>query len=193
MPENTDTLPEQIRSRLGSPNLQNDLTKRPVALELFSGKRPYYSAAQMRAALGSDHSKETVKSRLDELVEIDVAKKDEVNNGGIYWANRRKSNWPIPSDVEVEAARTEPTVSEFLTRLHIQVVALGIAIALAVEAILVLALYTDTGAIPFPLSAEQLYVSGFTGIVISWLLFAIASVVWMMDVTGIRLIERART
>ncbi|WP_135536146.1 hypothetical protein [Halostella pelagica] len=109
-------LPDRIESKLLPPNNRNNLTKQPVALELYHGDRPYYSVTQMQAALDSKHSEDTVRDRLNDLVELDIAETDQVNNGEIYYFDHEDSDWPVPTDAEVEPERTEPTVTEFLGR-----------------------------------------------------------------------------
>lgn len=80
-----ENLPEWIASRLEPVDFNKDLTQQQVAAQFWHGDRPYYNVTKMHAALGGSVSRDTVQSRMDELHERDVLKREKINNGGVFW------------------------------------------------------------------------------------------------------------
>lgn len=179
-----DDLPDWIASKIGEPNNRNDLTKRPVALELYHGERPYYSVTQMQAELDSDHSEDTVRDRLDDLTELDIADTDQVNNGKIYYLDDPDSEWPVPTDVDVEPERTEPTVSEFFGRGSVKMAALGVAVTVVSGLVILLGAYEAANRIALPVSGTNLLATGLAAIIFSWVLFIWAGLLWVLNFEG---------
>ena len=73
-------LPDWIASRIDTPDNDRSLTQYQVSKEFVKNKRPYYNVSRMHAALGGGVSTDTVQSRLDELVQRDVLRSENVNN-----------------------------------------------------------------------------------------------------------------
>lgn len=103
------------------------LQQRPVArVFLEEDERPFLTRAQVQSRLKGEYSRGTVLERLKELVEIGVLDNDPLTSGDLYWLVNDKSDWPIPSDVRVESAKDEMTVSEFFGLNSVRITILGI-------------------------------------------------------------------
>lgn len=91
MPE----IPPWIEERL-DPELNNKLTQRHVVETMLAAERPFFSIRQLQARLKPDVSRETVRNRLNELLEIDVVSAETYPESiTLYYVNHPESNWPL--------------------------------------------------------------------------------------------------
>lgn len=102
------------------------LQQRPVVKVFLESERPYLTRRQVQTRLKGTHSRGTVIDRLSELCEVGLLKHDDLKGGGVYWLDNEKSDWPIPTDVEVEPKSEELTVSEFFSLDSVRVAAFGL-------------------------------------------------------------------
>lgn len=175
-------LPEEIESRIDPTDFDKDLTQRHVALELVYGDRPFYNVTQMHAALGSDVSDDTVRSRMKELHERGVLVRQKINNGGIYWLDREESDWPIPPDVDVEPKRDELTVSEWRQKPYVRVAAGSIVLAILGTAVTLVGTFQIGGYYQLPMAASDVIAIGLSAGLVSYLGLFLAVLVWVFDV-----------
>lgn len=178
-------LPEEIKSRIDPSSYDMELTQRHVALEFVYGERPFYTVAQMHAALGSDVSSDTVRSRMDELEERNVLKSEQVNNGSIYWLIDEDSKWPIPSDVEVEPEQEEMTISEWRQQPHVQIAAISILTAIIGTAITLTGTFQAGGYYQLPMNTDDILAYGLTAGLCSYFGLFFAGLVWILDLPSI--------
>ncbi|ELY40060.1 helix-turn-helix domain-containing protein [Natronorubrum tibetense] len=88
-------LPPWIDTRIDD-DLNKKLTQRHVVETMFAADRPYFSAEQIRARVRPDVSKETVRLRLNELLEMDViAVETYPESITLYYINHPESQWPL--------------------------------------------------------------------------------------------------
>lgn len=178
-------LPNEIKSRIDPGSYDMELTQRHVALEFVHGDRPFYSVAQMHAALGSDVSSDTVRSRMDELEEREVLKSEQVNNGSIYWLIGDTSEWPIPPDVEVEPKQEEITISEWRQQVHVQIAAISILTAIIGTAITLTGTFQAGGYYQLPIRTDELLAYGLTAGLFSYFGLFFAGLIWILDLPSI--------
>jgi len=174
-------LPDWIKSRIEKGSYDMDLTQRHVALEFVHGDRPFYNVAQMHAALGSDVSSDTVRSRMDELHERDVLVRQQLNNGNVYWLNRNESDWPIPPDVDVEPEREELTVSEWRQKSYVRIAAGSVLLAVVGTAITLTGTFQAGGYYQLPFTTDNIIAFGLTAGIFSYFGLFLAGVVWVFD------------
>lgn len=160
-------------------NTNEELMQIAVLRELYQGKRPYYSLSQIQGRF--DASPKTVKSRLDEMTELGVLRKDIINNGDHWWIDWGISEYPIPPDVEVYETRDEETVSEFFNKVHIQIGAIALLATVIGGAVVWLGAFQTTGAFTLPVPASEVLSIGLLTQAVSYLLLLVAMVVWMMQ------------
>lgn len=186
-------LPEWIKSRIDTPDSSRSITQYQVAKEFSKKNRPYYNVSRMHAALGGTVSTDTVQSRMDELVERDVLKSEQVNNGFVYWLNHEDSEWPIPPDVEVEPDRTEPTVSEWKNHGHVQLAGLSLVIVVIGTAVTLLGTFQAGGYYTTPWGASDIIAVGLSAVIMSYLGLFVAGLLWMFDIDELPNIDDLRT
>ena len=186
-------LPEWIKSRIDTPDSSRSITQYQVAKEFGKKNRPYYNVSRMHAALGGTVSTDTVQSRMDELVERDVLKSEQVNNGFVYWLNYEDSEWPIPPDVEVEPERTEPTVSEWKNHGHVQLAGLSLVIVVIGTAVTLLGTFQAGGYYTTPWGASDIIAVGLSAGIMSYLGLFVAGLLWMFDIDELPNIDDLRT
>lgn len=86
---------------------------------MFAKSRPYYTVEQMRAELEDSFHTDTIRDKFSTLRELGIVSSKSVGSPDIYYIKSDKSEWPIPTDVEVQSERTEPTVAEFFGRWYV--------------------------------------------------------------------------
>lgn len=180
-----EDLPEEIRSRIEQGSYDMELTQRHVALEFVHGDRPFYSVAQMHAALDSNVGDDTVRSRMDELDERDVVQSERVNNGSVYWLNEDDSEWPIPPDTTVEPKQDDMTVSEWQQQLHVQTAALSVLVAIIGTAITLIGVFQTGGYYQLPVESSRVIAYGLTMGILSYMGLVFAGLAWLFDFPGI--------
>jgi len=182
MTESDDEIPAYLASRIEEPDYNKDLTQYNVILEMATGDRPYYNITKMHAALGSDVSRDTVRARFEELEERDILKREKINNGDVFWLDRRESDWPIPNDVDVEPERTEPTVTEWRHQSHIQVTAFAIVLAILGTAITLVGTFDAGGYYDLPMDTSDIIAVGLSMGIVSYFCLFMAGLIWVFDV-----------
>ena len=175
-------LPDWVESRIDSPDNNRSITQRQVAKEFFKEDRPYYNVSRMHAALGRGASKDTVQSRMDELVERDVLKSEQVNNGSVYWVNHEDSTWPIPPDTDVKPERTEPTVSEWKKFQYVQLAAGSLVVAVIGTAVTLFGTFQTGGFYTTPWAASEIIAVGLSAGIVSYFGLFLAGLLWIFDV-----------
>jgi len=189
METSTIELPDWVKSRIATPDNNRSVTQYAVAQEFFKRDRPYYNVSRMHAALGGGPSKDTVQSRLDELVERDVLKSEKVNNGFIYWVNTDDSEWPIPPDVEVEPERTEPTIGEWKNYGYVQLSAFALFIAVIGTAITLIGTFQTGGYYTTPWGASDIIAIGLSAGIVSYFGLFLAGLLWIFDIDELPRLE----
>ncbi|WP_440764161.1 hypothetical protein [Natronorubrum sp. DTA7] len=107
------SLPPWIDTRIDD-DLNKKLTQRHVVETMLAADRPYFSAEQIRARVRPDVSKETVRLRLNELLEIDVVAAETYPESiTLYYVNHPESQWPLSP--EGKAALTYETPLDTLS------------------------------------------------------------------------------
>lgn len=185
MTESDDGIPEYLASRIEDPDYNKDLTQYNVALEMATGDRPYYNVTKMHAVLGSDISRDTVRARFEELEEREVLEREGINNGDVFWLDRRESDWPIPNDVDVEPERTELTVTEWRHQSHIQVAAFAIVLAILGTAITLVGTFEAGGYYDLPMGTSDILAVGLSMGIVSYIGLFMAGLLWVLDLPDI--------
>lgn len=175
-------LPEWIESRIDSPDNSRSITQYQVVKEFVKKNRPYYNVSRMHAALGGNVSTDTVQSRMDELVEKDVLRSEQVNNGFIYWVNHEDSDWPIPSDVEVKPERKEPTISEWKNYGYVQLAGFSLVIVVIGTAVTLIGTFQTGGYYSTPWAASDIIAVGLSAGILSYFGLFVAGLLWIFDV-----------
>jgi len=173
-------LPEWIEDRLEFDH-NRELQQHHVAEILVHGGRPYYTIRRIRADLEGEFDRDTIRTRLSEMEELGVIKQESVNNGTVYWLNRKESEWPIPPDVKVEGDANETTVREFIAQPYVQIFALGVFFATASGIVIWYGALQSVGAVSSPFSETRLLSYGLTTILSSYLAIVTAVLVWVLQ------------
>jgi hypothetical protein len=171
-----DELPSDLTEPLDD-DFQNDLMQRHVLEVLLEGERAFYSISQVEQSL--DASRETIRDRLNEMVELGVLKKDAINNGDIWWINQPESEHPIPPDVTVHPEKQEQTVSELFDRIPVRIA--GIAVTCSVVGGVIVSVGALGTLMPLPVETDYLIALGLASMFVSYLLFLMSAIVWLLD------------
>lgn len=168
-------LPDWILNRLEL-NPRVELTQRAVIEIIYHGNRPFYNVRRVKGELEDEYDRDTVRARLNELVELGVLRSEQINRGDIYWLNNDKSDWPVPPDVTVETVDESLRVSELMSRWYTEVAAIAILTIIFGSAVIWVGTLglLDVVTLPFP-SAESISV-GLTSILLSYILIGTAIV-----------------
>lgn len=114
-------LPPEVADQIET-NLKNDLRREDVAEVFFEADRPYLETSHVKERVDRDYTRDTVSSRLNELVDAGVLRKDSTGNADQYWVANDHSHWMIPDDVVVisdddpEAITLNDLLNDKLTR-----------------------------------------------------------------------------
>lgn len=175
-------LPEWIRERLENKPL--DLRQEPVAKVVWESDEPYLSRSKIQQRvqeeLGRTFDKTTVIERLNELCDLDVLKSDRVSNVDIYWIYDDRSDYPIPTDVEVEPISEEMTVQEFFNDNIVQFGLGGVGLILLSSIVMWIAGFASNSGPVFGWTASQFIFSGFLLILFGWMVIAGALFLWFV-------------
>ena len=107
---NESQLPPDVEEEI-EPNLKNDLRRKSVAEVFFEADRPYLETSHVKERVDSDYTRDTVSSRLNELVDAGVLRKDSTGNADQYWIANDHSYWMIPDDVVVISNDTPEAIT----------------------------------------------------------------------------------
>lgn len=173
-------LPEYFLKQIEN-NPQNNLLKEAVFRELWYSDDSIHSKGSLESKF--DENRQTIQSRLDEMVEQGVLKKGSINNGDYWWINFPESGQPLPKDVVVHEKPAEPEmgVDEFFKQTHV-VVGVVALLATAISGAIVLfgALQLD-GGLSFPIPAQDILTTGLFGLYASYILLLAAMVIWVLN------------
>lgn len=87
---------EEVRLEI-DPN--RELQQHDVLRVMMESDRPVFTVFQIKMRLKSDPSKETVRRRLNELVELEVVKVDDYGGTDLYHISDERSNYAVPGDI----------------------------------------------------------------------------------------------
>lgn len=182
MKSHDSELPDWIESRIEDFDNSKDLNQYHVAAEFVRGDRPYYNKKKMSAAVGNNVSRETVKHRLDELYELDVLNREEINNGHIYWLNREGSYWPIPKNVD-PAPASGKTVDEWKKEPYVQLGAIALLVLLIGTGTVLVGTFELAETYTLPVGGARLVTIGLALGLTSYILLVAAGVSWAFSET----------
>ena len=142
--------------------------------------RPFLSRRRVQNEIGL--SSQGTRDRLSDLEEREILDSAAAGGGRIYWIRNSKSQWPIPTDVEVEPVSNDLTVSELLQRQPVQFI--GVGLILMIAGALFTTLFTMALAydVSLPVVATQQLLLWAIGSVFVGIAFCVgAAVVWVID------------
>lgn len=87
---------EEVRLEI-DPN--RELQQHDVLKVMMESDRPVFTVFQIKMRLKSDPSKETVRRRLNELVELEIAKVDDYGGTDLYHTEDDRSSYAVPGDL----------------------------------------------------------------------------------------------
>lgn len=101
--------------------VNNKLTQRHVAEEMYNADRPLFSLQQIQQQVKPDISKVTVRNRLDELEELGIVATEGYSDSlTLYYINHPQSDWPLSPEgkraIKQNSPSTQTPVLEFLQR-----------------------------------------------------------------------------
>ncbi len=101
-------LPPWTEDRIDT-SLNKKLTQRHVVETMADAERPFFSAEQIRARVGPDVSKETVRNRLNELRELDVVAAETYPESiTLYYVDHPESAWPLSPEGKEALSQETP-------------------------------------------------------------------------------------
>jgi hypothetical protein len=142
--------------------------------------RPFLSRRRVQNEIGL--SSQGTRDRLSDLEEREILDSAAAGGGRIYWIRNSKSQWPIPTDVEVEPVSNDLTVSELLQRQPVQFI--GVGLILMIAGALFTTLFTMALAydVSLPVVGTQQLLLWAIGSVFVGIAFCVgAAVVWVID------------
>jgi hypothetical protein len=150
-------------------------------VEVFvESDRPFLSRRRVQNEIGL--SSQGTRDRLSDLEEREILDSAAAGGGRIYWIRNDKSEWPIPSDVDVEPVSDDLTVSELLQRQPVQFA--GVGLILMIAGALFTTLFTMALAydVSLPVFGTQQLLLWALGSVFVGVAFCLGgAVVWMID------------
>jgi len=152
------SLPHDVQQKLKTgPEAvkQNKLLPAEVAAVMYDHpKKCIWTKKSMHAELEDPPTPETVRKKLNDLVEIGLCKSEPANRGDIYWWDYPETDYPKPPDVEVEQSKL--TVNELFQLNHIGLAVLSV-VGITVGVIpLFMAIFGIAGVVPLPISPGTL-------------------------------------
>jgi hypothetical protein len=181
-----ENLPEEVEKRLKTDTRYvsgNELLPAEVAEVMYAADRPWFTVDQMNSEFNHRYHQDTVRDKLSKLRELEIVESQSVGKPDIYYLNDDRSEWPIPPDVEVEAERTEPTLSEFLSPWYIQLGLVGLLGPALGGVILIVGSFAAAGVISIPPSITNVISLGLTISIISYILLLISVVLGVLNRT----------
>jgi hypothetical protein len=150
---------------------------------MYAANRPWFTVDQMNSEFNHQYHPDTVRDKLSKLRELEIVESKSVGKPDIYYLNDDRSEWPIPPDVEVEAKRTEPTLSEFFSLWYVQLGLVGLLGPVLAGTILIVASFAAAGVISLPVSTTETISLGLTIIILSYVLLLISVIMGVLDRT----------
>jgi len=180
-----DKLPSEDRDRIDADH--DETLIEPIAEILYRRDRPWYTRDQIRIRLKEEYNNDvtnpTIDERLDDLLEIELIKRERIGQTDIFYYNSDDSEWPIPPDVEVEPANDEMTVSEFFGKTYVQWAGMGVLAILFGGIIMWLGSLQASNAIALPFNSSEILAIGLLTFLISYGLLLISVLVAILDFT----------
>lgn len=178
-----DKLPSEDRDRIDADH--DETLIEPIAEILYRRDRPWYTRDQIRIRLKEEYNNDvtnpTIDERLDDLLEIELIKRERIGQTDIFYYNGDDSEWPIPPDVEVEPANDEMTVSEFFGKTYVQWAGMGVLAILFGGIIMWLGSLQALNAIALPFNSSEILAIGLLTFLISYGLLLISVLVAILD------------
>lgn len=178
-----DKLPSEDRDRIDADH--DETLIEPIAEILYRRDRPWYTRDQIRIRLKEEYNNDvtnpTIDERLDDLLEIELIKRERIGQTDIFYYNSDDSEWPIPPDVEVEPANDEMTVSEFFGKTYVQWAGMGVLAILFGGIIMWLGSLQASNAIALPFNSSEILAIGLLTFLISYGLLLISVLVAILD------------
>lgn len=175
-----DGIPEYFKRRLDT-NSRHDLLQEAVFRELWYSADSIHSLGSLESRF--EETRQTVGSRLDEMVERGLLKKASINNGDYWWINFPESKQPLPADAVVYRIPEdeEATVTEFFNQFHVQIGVISLMATVAGGAIVWYGTLQSTGVLSLPVPATEVLSVGLSTLFISYLLLLLAVVTWVVQ------------
>jgi len=172
-------IPDYFKTRLDR-NTQNDLLQEAVFRELWYSDDVIHSIGSLKSRF--EEGRETVRSRLDEMVEQGVLKKDSINNGDYWWIDFPESEHPLAKDVVVlpRPETEEMTLREFFNQSHVTIGAIALLATAFGGVAVLLGAFQLAGELTFPIPAAESFRIGLLTLITSYLFLLFAVVVWIV-------------
>lgn len=172
-------IPDYFEERLVN-DTRNNLLQEAVFRELWYSDKPIHSLGSLESNF--DESRQTIGSRLDEMVEQGILRKGSINNGDYWWIDFPDSEQPLPKDVVVHptSESEELTVREFFNQLHIQIGIVSLFATAVGGAVVLLGAFQLTGNSFVPVPAGEILRIGLLTLFSSYIFLLFAVVTWIV-------------
>lgn len=117
MTEDLPDVPDWIEEKIEFDS-QREVQDHHIVDIFQKADRPFLSRNRVETELGM--SDEGARQRLLDLEELEVIDSCSAAGGRIYWIYDKRSEWPIPPDIQIEPVSDELTVSELTDRDEVQ-------------------------------------------------------------------------
>jgi len=117
MTEDLPDVPDWIAEKIEFDS-QREVQDHHIVNVFLEADRPFLSRNRVETELGM--SDEGARQRLSSIEELGVLDSCSAAGGRIYWIFDERSDWPIPTDVQVEPVEDELTVAELTDRDEVQ-------------------------------------------------------------------------
>jgi|AntRauTorcE11898_2_1112593.scaffolds.fasta_scaffold49367_1 hypothetical protein len=173
-------IPDYFKKQLDN-DVQNDLLQEAVFRELWYSDNPTHSLRSLESAF--TNGRQTIGSRLDEMVEQGVLKKGSINNGDYWWIAFPDSEHPLPKDVVVhpKPEQKETSVDEFFTQSHVVIGVVALLVTAIGGAMVLFGALSLDGGSALPVPAEEILSIGLLTLFTSYIFLIIAIVVWVVN------------
>ena len=180
---NTEIMPFDLPGELNQQmtlDPTKDLQCGHVAEIIYHGDRPYYNLTRMQKRLEFEHSEDTIRDRLNELTDMEILKRERLNNGDVWWLNDPNTDWPKPPDAEIVPASDELTISEFLSLPENLLAVLGVFAAAGSGLIVWIGFLEIAGNLSLPFETGWIMAVGLSVIFASYVCILLAGVMWVL-------------
>jgi hypothetical protein len=173
-------IPDYYKERLNN-DIRNELLKETVFRELWYSDKPIHSLGSLQSSFSED--RETVRSRLDEMVEQGILKKGSINNGDYWWIYFPYSEYPLPKDVIVhpQPESEDLTVSEFVSQLHVVIGIVALFATAVGGAVVLFGVFQQSGNSILPISTEEIIRTGLLTLFGAYIFLFLAIVIWIVE------------
>lgn len=173
-------LPKYFLTKIEN-NPQNDLLQEAVFRELWYSDDSIHSLRSLDSKF--DENRQTIQSRLDEMVEQGILKKGSINNGDYWWINFPASERPLPKDIVVhpKPSETEMTVDQFFKQTHVIVGVVALLATAISGAVVLFGALQLNGGFPLPIPAQDILTAGLFGLYTSYIFLLAGMVLWVLN------------